>query len=157
MSQYNSPIQRALKFLSNGRIQSFYPEFEGTRTQDLEPAFYDTGQFYWGKKNAWLANSKIHSKDDYVWTSPITFVASANCALYCGAKVDFVDIDPCTYNLSVECLAEKLALAKKIGKLPKIVIPVHLAGQPCDMLGIYELSQQYGFKISSDGRLARSP
>ena len=89
-------------------------------------------------------------KGDVVWTSPITFVASANCALYCGAEIDFVDIDPLTYNLSVEQLKEKLIEAKKIGKLPKVVIPVHLCGQPCDMAGIYTLSQQYGFKIIED-------
>lgn len=89
-------------------------------------------------------------KGDVVWTSPITFVATANCALYCGAKVDFVDIDPLTYNLSVEKLKEKLIEAKKIGKLPKIVIPVHLCGQPCDMAGIHALGQQFGFKIIED-------
>ncbi|MEI6269960.1 MAG: UDP-4-amino-4,6-dideoxy-N-acetyl-beta-L-altrosamine transaminase [Methylococcaceae bacterium] len=89
-------------------------------------------------------------KSDAVWTTPITFVASANCALYCGATVDFVDIDPRTYNLSVERLAEKLIQAEKAGKLPKVVIPVHLCGQPCDMAGIYALSQQYGFKIIED-------
>jgi UDP-4-amino-4,6-dideoxy-N-acetyl-beta-L-altrosamine transaminase len=89
-------------------------------------------------------------KGDEVWTTPITFVASANCALYCGATVDFVDIDPRTYNLSVERLAEKLAKAEKTGKLPKVVIPVHLCGQPCDMAGIHALSQQYGFKIIED-------
>lgn len=89
-------------------------------------------------------------RGDSVWTTPITFVASANCALYCGATVDFVDIDPRTYNLSVECLAEKLALAEKTGGLPKVVIPVHLCGQPCDMAGIHALSQRYGFKIIED-------
>jgi UDP-4-amino-4,6-dideoxy-N-acetyl-beta-L-altrosamine transaminase len=89
-------------------------------------------------------------KGDLVWTSPITFVASANCALYCLADIDFVDIDPRTYNLSVECLREKLAQAKLTGKLPKVVIPVHFAGQPCDMAGIGELSRQYGFKIIED-------
>jgi UDP-4-amino-4,6-dideoxy-N-acetyl-beta-L-altrosamine transaminase len=87
---------------------------------------------------------------DIVWTSPITFVASANCALYCGAEVDFVDIDPRTYNLSVERLAEKLVSAEKSGNLPKVVIPVHLCGQSCDMAGIYALSQQYDFKIIED-------
>lgn len=87
---------------------------------------------------------------DTVWTTPITFVASANCALYCGAAVDFVDIDPRTYNLSVDKLAEKLAQAEKAGKLPKVVIPVHLCGQPCDMAGIYALGQRYGFKIIED-------
>ena len=89
-------------------------------------------------------------KGDLVWTSPITFVASANCALYCGAEVDFVDIDPQTYNLSVDRLKEKLILAEKAGRLPKVVIPVHLCGQPCDMEGIHALSQQYGFKIIED-------
>lgn len=89
-------------------------------------------------------------RGDSVWTTPITFVASANCALYCGATVDFVDIDPRTYNLSVERLAEKLALAEKTGKLPKVVIPVHLCGQPCDMAGIHALSRQYGFRIIED-------
>jgi UDP-4-amino-4,6-dideoxy-N-acetyl-beta-L-altrosamine transaminase len=89
-------------------------------------------------------------RGDVVWTSPITFVASANCALYSGATVDFVDIDPRTYNLSVERLSEKLALAKQSGKLPKVVIPVHLCGQSCDMAGIYALGQQYGFKIIED-------
>lgn len=87
---------------------------------------------------------------DVVWTTPITFVASANCALYCGAKIDFVDIDPRTYNMSIECLAEKLAHAEQAGNLPKVVIPVHLCGQPCDMAGIHALSQRYGFKIIED-------
>jgi len=87
---------------------------------------------------------------DWLWTSPNTFVASANCALYCGAKVDFVDIDPCTYNMSVECLKKKLEQAEKDGYLPKVVMPVHFAGQPCDMPAIHELSQQYGFKIIED-------
>lgn len=89
-------------------------------------------------------------KGDVVWTSPISFVASANCALYCGAKVDFVDIDPRTYNMSIDQLAEKLAEAEIAGHLPKAVIPVHLCGQPCDMAGIYALSQRYGFKIIED-------
>ena len=87
---------------------------------------------------------------DYVWTSPITFVASANCALYCGAAIDFVDIDPRTYNLSVDCLRTKLAAAKVAGRLPKVVIPVHLAGQPCDMRAIHALSQEYGFYVIED-------
>ncbi len=89
-------------------------------------------------------------KGDIVWTTPITFVASANCALYCGATVDFVDIDPKTYNLSVDCLKEKLARAEQANTLPKVVIPVHLCGQPCDMESIHDLSQQYGFKIIED-------
>jgi UDP-4-amino-4,6-dideoxy-N-acetyl-beta-L-altrosamine transaminase len=87
---------------------------------------------------------------DLVWTSPITFVASANCALYCGADVDFVDIDPRTYNLSVSCLAEKLEQAKRNGRLPKVVIPVHLSGQPCEMEAIHALSVKYGFRVIED-------
>jgi len=88
--------------------------------------------------------------DDWLWTSPITFVASANCGLYCGAKVDFVDIDPITYNLSPEALEEKLIQAEKEDRLPKIVIPVHLCGQSCEMEAIYKLSQKYGFRIIED-------
>jgi len=87
---------------------------------------------------------------DYVWTSPNTFVASANCALYCGASVDFVDVDARTYNMSVECLAEKLAIAKVNGRLPKVVIPVHYSGQSCDMVAISALSMEYGFKVIED-------
>ena len=88
--------------------------------------------------------------EERVWTTPITFVASANCALYCGAKVDFVDIDPATYNMSTDKLSYKLAQAKINGTLPRIVIPVHLGGQPCEMEKIHLLSQQYGFKIIED-------
>ena len=89
-------------------------------------------------------------KDDYLWTSSNTFVASANCGLYCGAKVDFVDIDPRTYNLSTEELERKLIQARQDNKLPKIVIPVHFAGQSCDMKKIHSLGQEYGFKIIED-------
>jgi UDP-4-amino-4,6-dideoxy-N-acetyl-beta-L-altrosamine transaminase len=89
-------------------------------------------------------------KDDYLWTSPNTFVASANCGLYCGAKVDFVDIDPLTYNLSSEDLEKKLIQAKNDNKLPKIVIPVHFSGQSCNMKKIHLLSQEYDFKIIED-------
>ncbi|HIK35522.1 MULTISPECIES: UDP-4-amino-4,6-dideoxy-N-acetyl-beta-L-altrosamine transaminase [unclassified Thermosynechococcus] len=87
---------------------------------------------------------------DRLWTSPITFVASANCGLYCGATVDFVDIDPHTYNLSVSALAAKLELAQTQGTLPKIVIPVHLAGQSCEMAALAELAQTYGFTLIED-------
>ncbi|ACC79441.1 DegT/DnrJ/EryC1/StrS aminotransferase [Nostoc punctiforme PCC 73102] len=87
---------------------------------------------------------------DILWTSPNTFVASANCGLYCGAKVDFVDINPNTYNLSVNELESKLAEAEKQGCLPKILIPVHFAGQSCEMEQIAALSQRYGFKIIED-------
>ncbi|SGY94361.1 Putative FlmB [Moritella viscosa] len=87
---------------------------------------------------------------DWLWTTPITFVASANCGLYCGAKVDFVDIDPATYNLCPDALEKKLIIAKAQNKLPKVVIPVHLCGQSCDMAAIHALSLQYGFKIIED-------
>jgi UDP-4-amino-4,6-dideoxy-N-acetyl-beta-L-altrosamine transaminase len=87
---------------------------------------------------------------DWLWTSPVTFVASANCALYCGAQVDFVDIDPHTYNLSPAALAAKLEVAEREGKLPKVVVAVHLCGQPCDMQAIAELAQRYGFKVIED-------
>ena len=127
----------------------------------MVPAFEEAIATKVGAKHAVAVNSATSAlhiaclalgvgKGDAVWTSPITFVAGANCALYCGATVDFVDIDPCTYNLSVERLAEKLALAKKTGTLPKVVIPVHLCGQSCDMAGIHDLSQQYGFKVIED-------
>jgi len=87
---------------------------------------------------------------DLVWTTPITFVASANCALYCGAEVDFVDIDPKTYNLCPNKLREKLEYSKAINRLPKVLIPVHLCGQSCDMAAIWELSQEFGFRVIED-------
>lgn len=87
---------------------------------------------------------------DWVWTSPISFVASANCALYCGAQVDFVDVEPDTGNMSADELEKKLEQAKQEGKLPKVVIPVHFAGLPCDMQAIHALSQRYGFRIIED-------
>lgn len=87
---------------------------------------------------------------DIVWTTPITFVASANCAKYCGATIDLVDIDENTYNISIDALRIKLEIAKKINALPKVLIAVHLAGQSCEMEKIYVLSKQYGFKIIED-------
>jgi UDP-4-amino-4,6-dideoxy-N-acetyl-beta-L-altrosamine transaminase len=125
------------------------------------PAFENAVSQYCGAQHAVAVNSATSAlhiaclalgvgEDDSVWTTPITFVASANCALFCGAAVDFVDIDPRTYNISLERLAEKLAIAEKNGKLPKVVIPVHLSGQPCDMEGIHALSRQYNFKIIED-------
>ena len=87
---------------------------------------------------------------DWLWTSPNTFVASANCGLYCGAQVDFVDIDPRTYNLCPKALEQKLVAAEKAGRLPKIVVPVHMCGQPCDMQAIHALAQRFGFKIIED-------
>jgi UDP-4-amino-4,6-dideoxy-N-acetyl-beta-L-altrosamine transaminase len=125
------------------------------------PAFEKSITDYCGANYAVAVNSATSAlhiaclalgvgKSDIVWTSPITFVASANCALYCGADVDFVDIDPHTYNMSVERLSDKLQKAEKLGKLPKVVIPVHLCGQPCDMEKIHALSLKYGFKIIED-------
>tara|TARA_B100000674_G_scaffold499410_1_gene545136 strand:+ start:2090 stop:3265 length:1176 start_codon:yes stop_codon:yes gene_type:complete len=89
-------------------------------------------------------------RGDYLWTSPITFVASANCALYCGANVDFVDIDPVTGLMSVDALSSKLHNAELSGTLPKIVVPVHLCGTSCDMERIFYLSKRYGFHILED-------
>jgi UDP-4-amino-4,6-dideoxy-N-acetyl-beta-L-altrosamine transaminase len=125
------------------------------------PAFEEIISTYCGSAHAVAVNSATSAlhiaclalgvgKGDVVWTTPITFVASANCALYCGASVDFVDIDPRTYTLSTNRLAEKLEKAERDGHLPKVVIPVHLCGQACDMAGIHELSQRYGFKIIED-------
>ena len=125
------------------------------------PAFEDALKKYCDVKYAVAVNSATSAlhvaclalgvgPGDSVWTTPITFVASANCALYCGASVEFVDIDPLTYNLSVEKLAEKLSRAQQAGSLPKVVIPVHLCGQSCDMEGIFKLSKQYGFKVIED-------
>ncbi|MDT8903905.1 UDP-4-amino-4,6-dideoxy-N-acetyl-beta-L-altrosamine transaminase [Anaeroselena agilis] len=87
---------------------------------------------------------------DTLWTSPNTFIASANAALYCGAEVDFVDIDPRTYNISVACLESKLAAAEKAGKLPKAVVPVDFAGQSCEMEQIRALADRYGFTVIED-------
>ncbi|GAB6389766.1 UDP-4-amino-4,6-dideoxy-N-acetyl-beta-L-altrosamine transaminase [Stutzerimonas marianensis] len=89
-------------------------------------------------------------KGDWLWTTPITFVASANCGLYCGAQVDFVDIDPRTYNLCPKALALKLEQAEKNGRLPKVLVAVHLCGQPCDMQAIHAMAQRYGFKVIED-------
>ncbi|HAS26712.1 UDP-4-amino-4,6-dideoxy-N-acetyl-beta-L-altrosamine transaminase [Vibrio splendidus] len=87
---------------------------------------------------------------DWLWTTPVTFVASANCGLYCGAKVDFVDIDSATYNMCPKKLEQKLVTAKATGTLPKVVVPVHLCGQPCDMESIAKLAKEYGFKVIED-------
>jgi UDP-4-amino-4,6-dideoxy-N-acetyl-beta-L-altrosamine transaminase len=125
------------------------------------PLFEDKVTKYCGARHGVAVNSATSAlhvaclaldlgRGDYLWTSPNSFVASANCGLYCGAQVDFVDIDPKTYNLSTEELEKKLIQAKKESKLPKIVIPVHFAGQSCDMQKIHSLSQEYGFKIIED-------
>ena len=87
---------------------------------------------------------------DWLWTTPITFVASANCGLYCGAQVDFVDIDPRSYNLSPDALARKLEQAARENRLPKVIVAVHLCGQPCDMRAIAELTRPYGIRLIED-------
>lgn len=87
---------------------------------------------------------------DLLWTSPLTFVASANCALYCGAKVDFVDVDSRTFNICPIALEKKLIEADQLNCLPKILVAVHLCGQPCDMRSIFALSQKYGFRVIED-------
>ena len=125
------------------------------------PNFETALATYCGAKHAVAVNSATSAlhiaclalgvgPGDIVWTNPISFVASANCALYCGAKVDFVDIDPDTFNISVAALTTKLEQAKKSGSLPRVVIPVHLAGQSSDMAAIHALAQEYGFKIIED-------
>jgi UDP-4-amino-4,6-dideoxy-N-acetyl-beta-L-altrosamine transaminase len=125
------------------------------------PAFENAVAAYCGVRHAVAVNSATSAlhiaclalgveAGDRVWTSAITFVASANCARYCGAEIDFVDIDPETYNMSVARLAEKLARAKAEDRLPKVVIPVHLCGQSCEMQAIWALSQEYGFRVIED-------
>jgi len=89
-------------------------------------------------------------KGDIVWTSPISFVASSNCALYCDAEVDFVDVEPGSGLMSISALTKKLAVAKQQNKLPKVIIPVHIAGHSCDMQAIHQLAQQYNFSIIED-------
>src|SRR5882757_10496105 len=125
------------------------------------PRFEQAMAAYCGSRNAIAvsnATAALHiaclafdlGPGDYLWTTPNTFVASANCALYCGASVDFVDIDPRTYNMSVPALAEKLEVANAQGRLPKIVVPVHFAGQSCEMVEIRALADRYGFRIIED-------
>jgi UDP-4-amino-4,6-dideoxy-N-acetyl-beta-L-altrosamine transaminase len=125
------------------------------------PAFEQAIATYCGARHAVAVNSAtsgLHiaclalglGPGDWLWTSTITFLASANCALYCGAQVDFVDIDERTYNLSLPALQAKLERAEREGRLPKIVVAVHLCGQPCDMRALRALSQRYGFKVIED-------
>jgi len=125
------------------------------------PLFEKAVASYCGAESAVAVNSATSAlhiaclalglgKGDWLWTSPNTFVASANCGLYCDAHVDFVDIDARTYNMSVDALKLKLEFAEREGKLPKIVIPVHFAGQSCDMREIRELADHYGFKVIED-------
>lgn len=125
------------------------------------PRFEQSVAKFSGSKHALAMNSATSAlhvaclslglgQGDRMWTSPNTFVASANCGLYCGAQVDFVDIDPLTYNMSITALEDKLVKAERKGMLPKIVIPVHFAGQPCEMQRIRLLADHYGFKIIED-------
>ncbi|MEK7291996.1 MAG: UDP-4-amino-4,6-dideoxy-N-acetyl-beta-L-altrosamine transaminase [Actinomycetota bacterium] len=133
-------------FLTQGPV---VPKFESTLSQRCEAKFAVAVN---------SATSALHiacmalgvQPGDKVWTSPITFVASANCARYCGADVEFVDIDPRTYNMSPSCLEAKLVAAQRTGSLPKVVIPVHLSGQSCDMAAIHELAKKYSFSIIED-------
>ena len=87
---------------------------------------------------------------DFLWTSAISFVASSNCGLYCGAKIDLLDIDFDTFNISVKKLEKKLKDAKEKNRLPKVIVVVHLAGNPCDMKALHFLSKKYNFKIIED-------
>lgn len=125
------------------------------------PLFEQTVAKHVGAKHALAVNSATSAlhiacialglgQGDWLWTTPVTFVASANCGLYCGAQVDFVDIDSRTYNLCPKALEAKLVAAERAGKLPKVLIAVHLCGQPCDMAAIQALGQKYGFKIIED-------
>ena len=127
----------------------------------MVPDFEDAIKKYCNAKYAVASNSATSSlhlaclalglkKNDIVWTTPITFVASANCALYCGAKIDFVDISPLDFNLDVNKLKEKLLIADKKNSIPKILIVVHMAGQSCDMKSIREICDQYNIKIIED-------
>lgn len=125
------------------------------------PRFEQAVAAYCGAGHAYAMNSATSAlhiaclalgvgPGDIVWTSPITFVASSNCALYCGAGVDFVDVDPVTWNMSPAALRAKLEVARAAGRLPKVVIPVHLCGTSCDMAAIHALSREYGFRIIED-------
>jgi len=125
------------------------------------PAFEDAVRSYCGVREAVAVNSATSAlhiaclalglkEGGLLWTSPITFVASANCGLYCGADVDFVDIDPVTWNISPEALEQKLQRAEQAGRLPDMLVAVHFTGQSCDMEPLHRLSVKYGFKIIED-------
>lgn len=143
----------------DGVIEVLKSDFltQGPKVPEFEQALIaHTGADYALAVNS--ATSALHiaclalglGENDWLWTSPVTFVASANCGLYCGAQVDFVDIDPDTYNMCPKRLEEKLIQAKADGKLPKVVVPVHLCGQPCDMQAIGRLAKEYGFNVIED-------
>ena len=125
------------------------------------PAFEEAVASYCGAMHGVAANSATSAlhiacmaldvgPGDRVWTSPLTFVASSNAALYCGAEVDFVDVDPSSYNMCPAKLAEKLEVAAASGTLPKVIIPVHLTGQSCDMVAIHQAASRYGIRIIED-------
>ena len=159
----NSPIPYGRQSISDDDIQAVVNVLrsdwltQGPATKQFEQAVAD----YCGARYAVAVNSATSAlhiaclaaglrPGDTLWTSPNTFVASANCGLYCGAGVDFVDIDPHTYNLSVERLEEKLVAAQQYGTLPSLLIPVHFAGQSCDMARIADLAKMYGFRVVED-------
>lgn len=130
---------------------------QGPKVPEFEKCLTDyTGANYALAVNS--ATSALHiaclslglGSGDWLWTTPVTFVASANCGLYCGAQVDFVDIDPKTYNLCPVALKKKLEQAKINNRLPKVLVAVHLCGQSCDMKSIYKLSKEFGFKVVED-------
>jgi len=125
------------------------------------PKFEKSISTYCGVSYAYAMNSATSAlhiacmalevgRGDIVWTAANTFAASSNCALYCNASIDFVDIDPVSYNISIPDLKSKLQLAETEGCLPKVLIPVHMTGQSCEMSEIFELSKKYGFKIIED-------
>jgi UDP-4-amino-4,6-dideoxy-N-acetyl-beta-L-altrosamine transaminase len=159
----NSPIPYGRQSISDEDIQAVVNVLrsdwitQGPATGRFEQAVADyCGAHYAVAVNS--ATSALHiaclaeglGPGDTLWTSPNTFVASANCGLYCGASVDFIDIDPRIYNLCVKRLEEKLVVAQQNGTLPKLLIPVHFAGQSCDMARIAELAKIYGFKVVED-------
>jgi len=128
----------------------------------MVPKFEEKVAGHVGAKHAVAVNSATSAlhiaclsldlgEGDWLWSSSITFVASANCGLYCGAKVDFVDIDPKTYNLCPRALAAKLEKAEQENRLPKVLVAVHMCGQPSNMEAIHKLSEKYGFRIIEDG------
>ncbi len=147
----NSDISSVIKVLKSNFLT------QGPMIKKFEDKISKTvGNKYCVSANS--ATSALHisclalgfKKNDILWTVPNTFVASSNCALLCGGKVDFVDINPTTYNIDVGILEKKLIKAKKINKLPKIVVPVHFSGQPTEQDKIHKLSKKYGFKIIED-------